>query len=565
MIIVVVCLPIEAARQLHAGFIGISRFKIKHCPLERTKKHDNSSGFSYFVTDAKQQQSNSTQSIVLARVEQASVKDLASPSIVRHGKLLLVAYETNQFNKAEYAHLNSRPSLILVASEDDGLTWTRCAAFQDVFWATLFSTSSGIYLIGSQTNVPHHPPFPQNNIVITKMLDSSCKRWHPRVQLTRSLLVCSHNTGVVVTESRIFKPFELIRNDTAYTRTAKEIFCTTDMICNVSVEDAHHFVLNQRLSIEIGGSEGNPLAATLIEKKLPTRELSLLISHVPSGRHQIRIPHGTIVRGPNLKKGFRFADVNWLPTGLYAHKDKNLLDPKSWVISEPIGIPLNTYNKRKLSDFGFAHKPFFMEGVPVPASLTEKNPDVLVWYRINNVRQCNRGGLVRFHATDDIYLQPTFVGVLELPGGAVAHPAIIPDSEYGVFWMVSNMVRNSNHVWPARHQGRALGLKLTPDSSCEADRSALGLYVSKNAVDWHFVSVVVLVKDVRYHYSYSHMMIDGEDLLIVCRAHVPKLVVPGPPRFNNHNSNSVVFIRMPRFRHMIPSDLLDWVSSPLPY
>ena len=65
----------------------------------------------------------------------------------------------------------------------------------------------------------------------------------------------------------------------------------------------------------------------------------------------------------------------------------------------------------------------------------------------------------------------------------MAHPAIVYDDKSDMYWMVSNLNRDSTR----RYNGLNSGLKISPSSLCEADRSSLGLFVSPNLIDWHFV------------------------------------------------------------------------------
>lgn len=131
-----------------------------------------------------------------------------------------------------------------------------------------------------------------------------------------------------------------------------------------------------------------------------------------------------------------------------------------------------------------------------------------------------------------------------------------------MYWMVSNLNRDSTR----RYVGLNSGLKISPSSLCEADRSSLGLFVSPNLVDWHFVDLLAYSADLHHHYAYPHAIVDGDSILVVCRSH-PN--VPGASRpvglagykfsmkSRNHDSSAIAFLRVKGFRTLVD---LEWAS-----
>lgn len=55
----------------------------------------------------------------------------------------------------------------------------------------------------------------------------------------------------------------------------------------------------------------------------------------------------------------------------------------------------------------------------------------------------------------------------------------------------------------------------------QVDRSTMGLYYSGNAVDWWPAGVLDYHLDFASHFTYPHMAVVGDDLLVVMRATAP--------------------------------------------
>lgn len=52
----------------------------------------------------------------------------------------------------------------------------------------------------------------------------------------------------------------------------------------------------------------------------------------------------------------------------------------------------------------------------------------------------------------------------------------------------------------------------------QVDRSTVALYYSGNGVDWHQAGIVDYHLSFGRHFTYPHMIVDKDDLLIVMRA-----------------------------------------------
>jgi hypothetical protein len=124
------------------------------------------------------------------------------------------------------------------------------------------------------------------------------------------------------------------------------------------------------------------------------------------------------------------------------------------------------------------------------------------------------------------------------PGISIAHAAILNYPAADVYSYVNNVPRDRVRDW-----GRSR-VYVNEHTSCEADRTTLGLYYSGNAIDWVLAGLVDYGEEFHHHFTYPHMLIDGDDLLVVTRA-----TLPGAPRpFNNHSSNAIVLHRVRDFR-----------------
>ena len=131
-----------------------------------------------------------------------------------------------------------------------------------------------------------------------------------------------------------------------------------------------------------------------------------------------------------------------------------------------------------------------------------------------------------------------FMRFASAPGISIAHSAILYDPVADIYWYVNNVPRDSLRNW---YGGR---VHVSKHSSCEADRTTLGLYYSGNAIDWVLAGLVDYGEEFHQHFTYPHMLIDGDDLLVVSRA-----TLPGAPKpYNNHSSNAIVMHRVRDFR-----------------
>ncbi|KDD71737.1 hypothetical protein H632_c4485p0, partial [Helicosporidium sp. ATCC 50920] len=211
------------------------------------------------------------------------------------------------------------------------------------------------------------------------------------------------------------------------------------------------------------------------------------------------------------------------------------------------------------------------EGAPLPASTNATAaeraasfrprddvpaPPLVSIMRVNNDYQCDMAALLEWTPSQQEpgSMQGRLLRYAFVPGLSVAHATLVFDRRSGLYWMASNVNRDSLRTW-AQPRWPTLGmplLHLNVGSRCEADRSTLALFVSADLASWEQVGVVAKHPHLGRHFSYPHVLVSGEDLLIVTRAAFNATARHATASlasfYNNHNSNSVAFHRVRDFR-----------------
>jgi len=298
---------------------------------------------------------------------------------------------------------------------------------------------------------------------------------------------------------------------------------------------------------------------------------------------------------PAMKGGVAYAGVDWVAGMIYAKVDSDLLDLKNWHLTNRIGNPLSVHITAMSKVMGIAGRTdatvqrvvrggkvkllsdsdaleneigslYFME-----ATIAQNhNGTVLMYMRLNNMRQCNLGAVVKVvprgqgqrgkSARGEVHgggYNVKFDKYAFVPGLGVAHPAVLYDEESQLMWMVSNFNRNSHRDWSMLEKGVHEKVVVPPGSNCESDRSALGLYVSYSGYDWHFIKMLFVSPKLTEHMTYSALLLDGEDMLVVARGNAEE---SGAPR-GNHDSKGIYFTRLKNFRGLVESHIYDWLRS----
>lgn len=122
--------------------------------------------------------------------------------------------------------------------------------------------------------------------------------------------------------------------------------------------------------------------------------------------------------------------------------------------------------------------------------------------------------------------------MLSLPGGHLKFHII--HDKVSKFYFLASSIAMDSMTRPDRLPATRYNL---PDN----ERNRCGLYFSSNLFDWCFVGIIAGTDNDRYARSYPNMLIDGDDLLVVCRS--------GDARANSaHNTNLATMHRIKDFR-----------------
>lgn len=227
------------------------------------------------------------------------------------------------------------------------------------------------------------------------------------------------------------------------------------------------------------------------------------------------------------------------PRVLRAAVDSDLLDARSWAISDAKAFN-EIISPDDLDLFGV---PFYKTPSRAPASLESGRicapmgwlePNVVrfedpahIWHdpgqsTLHLLLRTNTGGtgyaaLMKVLEQDDGRMISTFETVpsgkralfIPLPGGHLKF-FILYDQASRLYWLLSSQATDSmtriTHMPSVRYN--------LPNN----ERHRLQLHFSKNCVDWCFAGLVAAGTTERHARNYASMAIDGDDLLILCRA-----------------------------------------------
>jgi len=115
---------------------------------------------------------------------------------------------------------------------------------------------------------------------------------------------------------------------------------------------------------------------------------------------------------------------------------------------------------------------------------------------------------------------------------------IVYDTKSDLYWMVGNLVTDpQNHTDWFRHLKRR-GYK----GGAGNERRILTLFYGLDGLNWLQAGVVAMAKDPLQSFMYSHMFIDGDDLLFAVRT--------SKQGGNNHDAELITFHRVRGFRSL---------------
>ncbi|MER9001914.1 glycoside hydrolase [Mesorhizobium australicum] len=253
------------------------------------------------------------------------------------------------------------------------------------------------------------------------------------------------------------------------------------------------------------------------------------------------------------------------PRVLRARIDHDLLDPRSWTISESFAFNEIVSS----SDFDLFGIPFYRTPARGPAQLgAGRLCAPMGWLEPNIVRfhdpahlwhdpagrtlhlflRTNTGGTgyaavakvieqADGRLTTELETVPSGKRVLfvPFPGGHLKF-FLIYDDKTRLHWLLSSQATDSmvrlTHMSEARYN--------LPNN----ERHRLQLHFSRNCLDWCFAGLVAAGQIERYARNYASMAIDGDDLLVVCRS--------GDDEGRNPQyTNLITFHRVKGFRNLV--------------
>ncbi|RWD39501.1 MAG: exo-alpha-sialidase [Mesorhizobium sp.] len=253
------------------------------------------------------------------------------------------------------------------------------------------------------------------------------------------------------------------------------------------------------------------------------------------------------------------------PRVLRARIDHNLLDPKSWTISESFAFNEIVSS----SDFDFFGVPFYSTPVRAPVELgSGRLCAPMGWLEPNIVRfhdpahlwhdfagrtlhlflRTNTGGtgyaaVAKVIEQADGRLTTTLETMpsgkraffIPFPGGHLKF-FMLYDDKTRLYWLLSSQATDSmvrlTHMSQARYN--------LPNN----ERHRLQLHFSRNCIDWCFAGLVAAGQTERHARNYASMAVDGDDLLVLCRSGDDQ---GRDPQY----TNLITFHRIKDFRNLV--------------
>ncbi|MBC8868355.1 MAG: exo-alpha-sialidase [Planctomycetes bacterium] len=257
-----------------------------------------------------------------------------------------------------------------------------------------------------------------------------------------------------------------------------------------------------------------------------------------------------LVHGGRLWRAFETCppgNENWKSVVVAADLNKDLLNPASWRISNEVAYPgtppaltqgLFRDPRIKKANDGW------LEG-----NIIERNGRLFVLPRVRMQFQttANMTALLEV-ANDGNQLALRFLQFYPMPGGQNKFH-ILRDPQTGLYWTSVTRVTDSfRDVEPLL----AMRFKGTGGN----ERRVQVLMYSADALNWFDAGFVAFSPSLMEAFSYAWLMIDGEDLVVMCRTSQGGL--------NNHDTNLITLHRIRDFRQLVPEGLFapNAVSKP---
>lgn len=473
---------------------------------------------------------------------------VGSPSIAKTASgRLLVCHDLFGTKENE-----SSPSAYMHASDDGGRTWKPLARIPGLYWPSLFRCVSGVYAIG----VDRSFKTADNHIVIARASEDG-RRWSEPARLTAPGLVChTGNKGALVSRGRVTYSFELVpalfnplpRTTLLGTMSAAESDLDARDI-EVEVADPSVFVAHTLVAVEDGKAalhcrvlDAGPGKRIVLR---PERWAGAAEGRPQNSPGPWRFAAGTplhIVSG--MSKGL---NRDFWETAIDADEKADLCDARVWRKANAIGNPCYTHRKvlKELFGFDYELRGHWLEGVLVRLEHPGGSGQIVNILRAAN--QVTPNLSARVIVEDGAgQLRCRFDRMGFDPGLGCVHCYAMYDAPSRLYWMTSNVNRDSTRFEPSR------------------ERANLALFYSGNCVDWFMAGLVAYAPDMIHSFNYSHFTIDGDDLLVISRSHVESPLTESTRRGGQasaHDSNAATFHRVRNFRSIANLEFLRYKTG----
>jgi len=248
-----------------------------------------------------------------------------------------------------------------------------------------------------------------------------------------------------------------------------------------------------------------------------------------------------LVSGGRLWRAFETCppgNENWKSVVVAGDLMKDLLDPASWRISNevaypgtPSGLTQGLFRDPRIKKAGDG----WLEG-----NIIERNGRLLVLPRVRMQFQTTASMTAVLEATEQGgQLALRFLQFYPMPGGQNKFH-ILRDPQTDLYWTSVTRVTDSfRDVEPLL----SVGFKGTGGN----ERRIQVLMYSADALNWFDARFVAFSPNLLEAFSYAWLMIDGDDLVVMCRTSQGGL--------NNHDTNLITLHRIRDFRHLVPDGL----------
>ncbi len=250
-----------------------------------------------------------------------------------------------------------------------------------------------------------------------------------------------------------------------------------------------------------------------------------------------------LIHGGRLWRAFETCpggNERWKSVVVAGDLQQDLLDPTAWQISNEVAYPgtpptltQGLFRDPRIKKAGDG----WLEG-----NIIEHKGRLLVLPRVRMQFQAtaNMTALLEVGENENP-LTLRFLQFYPMPGGQNKFH-ILRDPQTGLYWTsVTRVTDSMQDVEPLLN----IGFKGTGGN----ERRIQVLMYSADALNWFDARFVAFSSHLLEAFSYAWLMIDGDDIVVMCRTSQGGL--------NNHDTNMITMHRIKNFRQLVPSGLLN--------